>query len=325
MTRVDETAFVRDTEGFRRELLAHCYRMLGSVHDAEDLVQETYLRAWRSYGDFEGRSSVRTWLYRIATNVCLTALQHRSRRVLPSGLGPPADDPSAPPVPAGPEVRWLEPMPDALVRADVADPAAVVEARDDLRLALIASLQYLPARQRAVLLLRDVLAFPASDAAALLGTTTTAVKSTLARARARLAEVSPAPEALDEPSDVEVKRLLEGYLAAFESSDAAALERLLRDDVVLEMGARTWFDGKATCMPYLRAQAMGSPGDWRAVPVRANGQPAGAAYLRGPDGAHHAFAISVLTPGAGGIARITLFGGAAQFAGFGLPEVLPAE
>src|SRR5580698_10035014 len=143
------------TGRFRGELLAHCYRMLGSADEAEDLVQETYLRAWRSYNAFEGRASVRTWLYRMATNACLTELEQRGRRALPSGLGRPADDPDAPVGPAEPGVAWLEPIPDALVTSDTRDPAAIVTAREGLRLALVASLQYLPARQRAVFLLRD--------------------------------------------------------------------------------------------------------------------------------------------------------------------------
>src|SRR5689334_11588319 len=147
--------FVRDTEPYRCELIAHCYRMLGSAHDAEDVVQETYLRAWRGYRNFENRSSVRTWLYRIATNACLTALSHSGRRVLPSGLAGPADDPHAEAIPA-PNVAWVGAIPNS--RVD--DPAAVVTSRESLRLALIASLQHLPAQQRAVLLLRDVLAFP---------------------------------------------------------------------------------------------------------------------------------------------------------------------
>src|ERR1700749_1917584 len=142
--------FGRQTEPFRRELLAHCYRMLGTVDEAEDLVQETYLRAWRGYGSFEGRSSVRTWLYRIATNACLTALEQRGRRGLPSGLGGPVDDPDAPMIPAGGGISWLEPIPDARVIPDAADPAEVVTAGEGVRLALIASLQYLAPRQRAV-------------------------------------------------------------------------------------------------------------------------------------------------------------------------------
>ena len=149
------------TGQFRGELLAHCYRMLGSAEEAEDLVQETYLRAWRSYDRFEGRSSVRTWLYRIATNVCLTAIERRGRRPLPSGLGGPAEDPEVPLV-AGPEVPWLQPFPDALLAGECDDPAAMAVSRAGIRLALVAALQYLSARQRAVLILRDVLEWPAA-------------------------------------------------------------------------------------------------------------------------------------------------------------------
>ena len=161
--------FIRRTERYRPELLAHCYRMLGSLVDAEDAVQETFVRAWRSFGSFEARSSERTWLYRISTNTCLTALQHHSRRVLPSGLGAPSDDPSAPPGPADPAVAWLQPIPDTMLSPDANDPATIVATRDSVRLALIASLQYLPSRQRAVLILRDVLGvWPAAEVAELL-------------------------------------------------------------------------------------------------------------------------------------------------------------
>jgi RNA polymerase sigma-70 factor, ECF subfamily len=197
----DSTGFVEDTEPFRRELLAHCYRLLGSFQDAEDLVQETYLRAWRSYGGFEGRSSVRTWLYQIATNGCLTELAKRGRRMLPSGLGDPEQDPGACPEDAGSAVSWLQPVPDTLVTPDSGDPAAIVAARAGLRLALIASLQYLPPRQRAVLVLRDVLAFPATEVAVMLGTTTVSVKSALQRARARLKEAAPAADQVIEPAE----------------------------------------------------------------------------------------------------------------------------
>src|SRR2546421_476654 len=208
--------------------------MLGSIQDAEDLVQETYLRAWRAYGGFEGRSSVRTWLYRIATNACLNALEHRSRRPLPSGLGAPSDDPDAPEVMAGPEVNWLQPVPDALVAAESADPAAVVAGRESLRLALIARLPHPSGRQRAVLILRDVLAFPAAEVAAMLDTTTAAVKSTLQRARAHLARVAPedAGEPAD-PADPADRALLDQYIAAFQNADLATLERALRADATL--------------------------------------------------------------------------------------------
>ena len=250
--------FAQRTEPFRRELLAHCYRMLGSADEAEDLVQETYLRAWRSYGAFEGRSSLRTWLYRIATNACLTALEQRGRRALPSGLGGPAEDPDAPPGPAEPEVAWLGPIPDALVTPDAQDPAAIVTARDSVRLALIASLQYLPARQRAVLLLREVLGFPAAEVAAMLGTSTAAVKSTLQRARARLDEVAPAPESVIEPTEPHARDLLGQYIAGFENADTAALEKALRTDAAIELvGTRTWFSGRVTCLRYL-AHVIGS-------------------------------------------------------------------
>jgi RNA polymerase sigma-70 factor, ECF subfamily len=296
--------FVRGTELFRRELLAHCYRMLGAADEAEDAVQETYLRAWRSYGTFEGRSSIRSWLYRIATNVCLTALQQRGRRALPSGLGGPADDPGAPPGAAEPGIAWLEPIPDALVTPESDDPAVIVAARQWLRLALIASLQYLPARQRAVLLLREVLGFPAAEVAGMLGTSTTAVKSTLQRARARLDEVAPAPEHIVEPAEPRARELLGQYIAGFENADIAALEKALRADAAIEMvGSRTWFSGRVTCLRYL-AQVIGSPGDWRMTPTLANGQPAGIARYR-----EHDYGLGVLTVTPAGIARITVFGG----------------
>src|ERR1700719_3706916 len=168
----DGGEFASRTEPFRRELLAHCYRMVGSVDEAEDLVQETFLRAWRSYEGFEGRSSVRTWLYRIATNVCLTAIERRGRRPLPSGLGAPSDNPEAPLV-AGSEVPWLQPLPDALLAGEREDPAAVTASRAGIRLAFVAALQYLTARQRAVLIMRDVLQWPAAEVAEMLGTTAT--------------------------------------------------------------------------------------------------------------------------------------------------------
>jgi RNA polymerase sigma-70 factor, ECF subfamily len=312
--------FIRDTEPFRRELLAHCYRMLGSAHDAEDVVQETYLRAWRGYQDFESRSSVRTWLYRIATNACLTALAHSSRRVLPSGLGAPADDPHADPVPA-PDVAWLQAIPDAWVTI-VDDPAALVASRESLRLALVASLQHLPAQQRAVLLLRDVLAFPAAEVAAMLEVSVTAVKSALQRARARMKDVAPSADEIIEPSEPRARELLDLYMAAFEKADVSLLEVALREDAALELvGSRNWFAGNTTCLPFLAAQALGGPGDWRMVPIAANGQPAAAAYLRGEDGLHHAYGIAVLDVTAAGIARIVVFGDPGLVTLFGLPLV----
>jgi RNA polymerase sigma-70 factor (ECF subfamily) len=320
----DNAGFVRETEPFRRELLAHCYRMLGSVHDAEDLVQETYLRAWRSYGGFEGRSSVRTWLYQIATNGCLTELAKRGRRVLPSGLYAPEADPGAYPEAAGAEVRWLQPVPDALVTPESADPAAIVAAREGLRLALIASLQYLPPRQRAVLVLRDVLAFPAAEVAVMLGTTTASVKSALQRARARLRELAPAADQISEPAEARARALLEEYIAAFENADAAGLERLLLADAVIEAPPlRTWFAGRATCVRFLRDRVLGRPGDWRMLATRANGQPAAAAYTRDAAGRYQPYGICVLTVTSQGITRLGSFEDPALLTLFGFGPAPP--
>jgi RNA polymerase sigma-70 factor (ECF subfamily) len=313
-------AFVRDTEPFRRELLAHCYRMLGSVDDATDVIQETYLRAWRSYGAFEGRSSVRTWLYQIASNACLTALGHHSRRVLPSGLGGPEPDPEAAPEPAGPDISWLQPVPDVLVSPDTADPASIVLAREDLRLALVASLQYLSGTQRAVLILRDVLSFPAAEVAVILGTTTAAVKSTLQRARARLRDLAPAADEITQPTEPGARALLDQYIAAFQNADAPALERLLCRDATLEATPfKTWFAGCKTCVPYLRTRVLGSPGDWLMLPTSANGQPAAVAYTRDRHGTYQAYGIVALTVTSAGISQIFSFHQPSLAATFGFP------
>jgi RNA polymerase sigma-70 factor (ECF subfamily) len=306
--------FSRDTEPFRRELLAHCYRMLGSVDEAEDLVQETYLRAWRSYGAFEGRSSVRTWLYRIATNVCLTAVERRGRRPLPSDLTGPGE------VGDGVAVTWLQPIPDAVVRPAADDPAEIFATRASLRLALVATMQYLPARQRAVLLLRDVLAWPAAEVAEVLDTTTAAVKSALQRARARIDEVAPAADHLVEPTEPEARAQLHRYIAAFENADPAALKEVLRTDVLLELPpSPTWFDGDDALR--CAVDGLGAPGDWRMIPTAANGQPAAAAYHRDGDGTYRAYAIVALTVTTTGIARLVVFADPGLFATFGLPLV----
>jgi RNA polymerase sigma-70 factor (ECF subfamily) len=318
------TDFVRDTEPFRRELFAHCYRMLGSAADAEDLVQETYLRAWRAYDGFEGRSSVRTWLYQIATNRCLTALAGQRRRMLPSGLYPPEDDPGRPPEPASPEVSWIQPVPDEMTIPDTADPAAIVAAREGLRLALIASLQYLPPRQRAVLMLRDVLDFPTADIAAMLGTTTASVKSALQRARGRLKELAPAQDQIIEPSAPRARALLDQYIAAFENADAEALERLLLHDAELEAAPlRSWFRGVKTCIACLRDYVLASPGSWRMLATSANGQPATVCYLRDEHGAYRPYGVAVLTMTGAGITRVVSFGDPSLVTLFGFPASGP--
>ena len=323
----ESAGFVEDTEPFRRELLAHCYRMLGSIQDAEDLVQETYLRAWRSYGGFEGRSSTRTWLYQIATNRCLTELAKHSRRMLPSGVCDPERDPDAYVEEAGTEVNWLQPAPDAMVIPDSADPAAIVAAREGLRLALIASLQYLPPKQRAVLVLRDVLAFPATEVADMLGTTTASVKSALQRARARMGELELSAGQITEPTAPRARALLDQYIAAFENADAVALERLLLEDAAIEATPlRTWFAGRNTCLPFLRSYVLGSPGDWRMLATSANGQPAAAAYTRDQHGNYRPYGICVLTVTGAGIRRISSFGDPRLVTVFGFgPDMAQAK
>ena len=302
---------------FRGELLVHCYRMVGSAEEAEDLVQETYLRAWRSFDRFEGRSSVRTWLYRIATNVCLTAIERRGRRPLPSGLGGPGDDPAAPLVPA-PEVPWLQPFPDALLDGD---PAAVAMSRAGIRLAWVAALQHLSARQRAVLILRDVLDLSAAEAADLLGMTTTAVNSGLRRARADLAQALPAEDQLAEPDESTRRAVLDRFAVAFENADVSALAGLLREDVALEMPPTlTWFAGRSAVTGFFAARALDVPGRFRLVPVMANGQPGFAIYQRDHDGAYQAYAITVPTVTATGIARIVTFLDPGMLGLFGLPR-----
>ncbi len=318
--------FAQLADPYRGELLAHCYRMLGSVHDAEDQVQETLLRAWKSYGDFEGRSSMRTWLHRIATNTCLRALETRSRRPLPSGLGEPAEDPDGPVPSALLDVPWLQPMPDSVTGRGADDPAAVVAARAGLRLALIAALQYLPPRQRAVLILRDVLGWHAAEVADLLGTSTAAANSALQRARAQIASLAPAEDDILEPDDPKVRDLLARYAAAFETADVAGLTELLRADAVLEMPPLAiWFAGRERVSQFLARRVLVEPGQFALTPVRANGQPSVAAYQRGDDGAYHAHAIQVLTVRAGGISRLVSFNDGDLFPAFGLPARYPDQ
>ncbi|GDY31064.1 sigma-70 family RNA polymerase sigma factor [Gandjariella thermophila] len=322
---VDED-FLRLADPYRRELLAHCYRMLGSVHDAEDLVQETYLRAWRAYDKFEGRSSLRTWLHRIATRACLTALEDRGRRPLPTGLGEPSADPTDTLV-ERPEVPWLEPIPDAMVGAEQSDPAAIVTSRESLRLALIAALQHLPPRQRAVLILRDVLRWRAAEVAEALDTTTVAVNSILQRARAQLAEVSPSEDEIVEPTEPGQRELLDRYVAAFEEYDIAGLVKLFTEDAVWEMPPFTsWYRGAENIGRLVKAQCPAEgPGDMRLVPAEANGQPAFAMYMRDrADGVHRAFALHVLTLTGGGIGHVACFFDVRLFNAFGLPDTLPA-
>lgn len=308
--------FATLTEPFRPELLAHCYRLLGSIHDAEDQVQETYLRAWRAFGRFEGRSSLRRWLYAIATRTCLTALAARSRRPLPSGAGPPSADHRVPLAPREPSVAWLQPAPDALL--GLTDPAAIVAGRTGVRLAFVAALQYLPARQRAVLTLRDVLAFGTSDVAAMLDTTPAAVDSALRRARAHLAGATPVADDLGEPDDAARRAVLDRYVDAFARADPAALVALLRADVEMEMPPTpTWFAGRPAVVGFLAENVLREGGQWRMRPTRANGGPALVVHQRTDDGRYAAYGVQVLAVEAGRITRITAFNDAGLVPTFG--------
>jgi RNA polymerase sigma-70 factor (ECF subfamily) len=267
---------------------------------------------------------MRAWLYKIATNVCLTALAPRRIRLLPSGLSGPGEASDRPPSPVAPgEVAWLEPLPDAWIAPPADDPAAAVMTRESLRLALIASLQHLPARQRAILILREVLAFSAAETAEILDTTTAAVKSGLQRARARLDELEPEPEELLEPSDERARALLDGYIAAFERCDAGLLEQVLRADATLEATPfRGWQAGRAMCIHVLETYVLGTLGDWRMVATTANGQPAAVVYHRDSDDALRADGAVVLAPTATGVSRVIKFHDPALVPMFGFPDVL---
>ncbi|ABM11000.1 sigma-70 family RNA polymerase sigma factor [Mycolicibacterium vanbaalenii] len=319
-----EDAFLADAQRYRRELLAHCYRMTGSLHDAEDLVQETYLRAWKSFKGFQGKSSVRTWLYRIATNTCLTALDGNKRRALPSGLGQPASDPAGE-LFVRPEVTWLEPLPDA-PREDPSDPSVIAESRESVRLAFIAALQHLPPRQRAVLVLREVLQWKAAEVGEAVGTSTAAVNSLLQRARAQLDEISPSRD--DEPvppESPEAAELLDKYIAAFEDYDMDRLVELFTDDAVWEMPPFDgWYQGPANIVTLSKVQCPAEKaGDMRFLRTTANGQPVAALYMRNPEtGVHEAFQLHVLDAGKAGITHVVAFKENDLFARFGLPDTL---
>ncbi|MET8912221.1 sigma-70 family RNA polymerase sigma factor [Micromonospora sp. NPDC004551] len=305
-----------DFELHRGELLAYCYRMLGSFHEAEDVVQETMLRAWRARDRYDpARASQRTWLYRIATNACLTALEGRARRPLPSGLGAPSDDPEAPLTPSM-DIPWLQPFPDDRIE---------VETRIDLRLALVAATQVLPARQRAVLLLREVLEFSAAEVAAQLGTTVAAVNSALQRARAALTEVGDAGE-VAEPDDPRVRAVVQEYVRAFEAADVPGLVRLLADQAVLEMPpVPLWYRGSRDYGRFMDRVFRTRGAGWRLRRLSANGQPALAAYAPQPAGPHRLHTLQVLTVVGGRVTHNVVFADPRVFDAFDLPPTIPAE
>ncbi len=316
--------FPTQSDSYRRELFAHCYRMVGSVHDAEDLVQETYLRAWRSYHAFEHRSSMRTWLYRIATNVCLTSLEGKGRRPLPSGLGNEASEPDAALV-SREEVLWLEPAPDTLL-AERGDPADLVTAKESVRLAFVAALQHLPIRQRAVLVLRDVLMWKAAEVADALTLSVAAVNSLLQRARATLAEHAPSQDTVVEPPTAEQRELLDHYVAAFWAKDVDALVAMFTQDAVWEMPPFAgWYTGAANIGRLISTQCPGGAHDMRMVATGANGQPAFGLYMRRADGTFTPFHLQVVTLAGAKVRHVSAFFDHDLFGTFGLPPSLPAE
>ncbi len=308
--------------GHRRELSGYCYRMLGSTFETDDAVQETMLRAWRALPRFDGRSSLRTWLYRIATNVCLDLLDGRNRRALPMDMGP-----ASPPVAASlgearPESVWIQPIADGTVMPSGGDPADQVLQRDAVRLAFVAALQHLPPRQRAVLILREVLRWSAGEVAELLDASVPSVNSALQRARATLAATAPRTEDRFDPLNQVQQELLGRYVKAFSRYDIAALVALLHEDATASMPPyQLWLQGRGDIGRWHSGPGSTCRGS-RLLPIEANGSPAFAHYRPSP----HAlvpFAIQVLELTGDRITRITYFLDTALFARFGLPASLP--
>jgi RNA polymerase sigma-70 factor (ECF subfamily) len=311
----DERGFDQLIEPYRTELLAHCYRMLGSVHDAEDVVQEAYLRAWRARGRYDAaRSSVRTWMYRIATNACLTALTSGSRRPLPSGFV--AESEPLAPLVRGTEVTWLQPLPDTML--DAGDPARSAVDRDSLRLAFMAALQHLSARQRAVLILRDVLGFSAAETAEILDATVISVNSSLRRARASVDASGTHPDRIREPPRAEQRSLIDRYMNAFVAADVERLKQLLAEDVLMEMPPMlNWFVGRENYVAFMKWVFQAAGTDWQVEPVAANGQPGFAAYQRIGE-TYKLHTLQLFTVTREGISRNSVFQDDAVFTSMGL-------
>ena len=326
----DETAFTALVEHHRRELQVHCYRMLGSLEDSEDLVQETFLRAWRNRASFSAREggSLRAWLYRIATNACLDALRSRQRRVLPPQVTA-AGDPSVQPAPPA-DLPWLQPFPDRLlepVAPPEEEPGAVVVARETIELAFLAAIQHLPPRQRAVLILRDVLGWSANETAAILEASPASVNSALQRARATLRHRLPARRGEWKPAwgpTDEERALLRRYVDAHERADAEALAALLHEDAVLTMPPHPiWYPGRDGIVGGSRQGFDPAFGRLRSVVAGANLQPTVAHYLQAPgESGYRPLALDVLSVETGRIAEIHSFVYEHLFSAFGLPPAL---
>ena len=309
-----------DLEPYRRELTAYCYRMLGSGFEAEDAVQETMVRAWKNIGGFEGRSALRSWLYRIATNVCLDMQRGPQRRARPMDLGP-ASTASATLDAGLPEESWIQPVHDGKVLPGDGDPAEVAAERESIRLAFVAALQHLPAKQRAVLILREVLRWQATEVAELLDTTVPAVNSALQRARATLADAG-----IDERSKADVdpaqQELLERYVQAFEAYDMTAMVELLHHDVTFSMPPyQLWLQGPHEVVAWMQGKGAGCEGA-KLLTTSANGCPAVAIYKRDPEGGYFAFNLAVLETSDGRITAVNNFLYPELFPAFGLPTHL---
>jgi RNA polymerase sigma-70 factor (ECF subfamily) len=311
-----------ELEAYRPALVAHCYRMLGSPFDAEDAVQESFMRAWRSRDRFAGRAAIGSWLYRIATNVCLDMLRGKERRARPMDVGP-AREPVEANLNVPAEARWIEPIPDSMI-APEGDPAEVAVARESVRLALVAALQRLPARQRAVLILREVLRWEASEVAELLGTSVASVNSALQRARATLAQSHVSPTDQSRPLTDPDRALLERYVAAFQRYDFEGLTSLIREDATQSMPPfDMWLYGRDDIFAWWVGPGIGCRGS-RVIPtIGANGSPAFGQYKPSPAGGYEPWALQVLELSEGRISELTFFLDTARlFPLFGLPPRL---
>lgn len=331
----DSQRFSELTEPFRRELQVHCYRILGTLYEAEDIVQETMLRAWKRLDTYQGRASFRSWLYKIATNACLDALdQRRSRRLLPNQSGP-ASDPRIQIAPPKPELIWLEPIPDEWL-GDISsqNPEARYTESESISLAFLTALQMLPPRQRAVLILRDVLDFSANETAEVLGLTVSSVNSALHRARSALSqryqgreERTVAPSRIDK----RMQYLLDHFVEAWESADVEGLVALLKEDASLAMPpSPSWYQGREAIRIFAAATVFAedgmfggkAAGRWRLMPTKSNGVPAFAIYQRIETDQYQAFGVHVLEVQAGKLAQLTSFIDPSLLSRFGFPDML---
>jgi RNA polymerase sigma-70 factor, ECF subfamily len=326
----DEDAYGRLLEPHRRELHAHCYRMLGSVHDAEDALQDVMLRAWKGIARFEARSSLRAWLFLIATNACLNTIERRPPRRLPTGYGPHADPHAFGEQPPLVETVWIEPYPDEQLglAEGLATPAARYEQRESVELAFVAALQLLPARQRAALIMREVLGFSAREVAEMLDTTPASVNSSLQRARKTIAEQLPEQSqqaAVRSLGDDAVQALVRRYMQAMERGDIPAVVALLTEDAVWSMPPwAEWYGGLGAITVFLRECALNDV-SWRHLPTHASGQPAVGCYMLSEDRSRYELkVIDVLTLSGARIAAVTAFLTPGVYRRFGLPETLPA-